>query len=46
MKLFEVNQISNAYFSENDMSRKLRKNMKQTNKPLSHEEFEVFAIDD
>ena len=41
MKLFEVNQISNAYFSENDMSRKLRKNMKQTNKPLSHEEFEL-----
>ena len=40
MKLFGVNQISNAYFSENDMSRKLRKNMKETNKPLSQEEFE------
>ena len=40
MKLFGVNQISNAYFSENDMSRKLRENMKQTNKPLSQEEFQ------
>lgn len=39
MKLFEVNQIPNAYFSENDMSRKLRKNMKDNNKPISEEDF-------
>ena len=41
MKLFEVNQIPNAYFSENDMSRKLRKNMKDNNKPISEEDFKL-----
>ena len=29
MKLFNVNQLSNAYFSGNKMSRKLRKNLKK-----------------
>ncbi len=41
MKLFEVNQMPNAYFSENDMSRKLRKNMKDNSRSISQENFEL-----
>ena len=44
MKLFNVNQLSNAYFSGNKMGEKLRKNLKNNTVKRSQEEYDKIML--